>query len=105
MGPYELFTGLQPQGPVDGLFRRVTIIKTLDPSSYVSLLGDHLKSIHDTVADQLRVTHSALLARDEKRSGSTHRFTIGDHVFLKRVPATISEVHDDDSHAPNPMSM
>ena len=87
--PYELVTGMRPQGPMDHLFGKLRGAKTLDPATYVSGLRDNLESIHKLIADQLRAEFQAKNATDEKRNGKSYVYKVGDHVFLKRVPAAL----------------
>ena len=82
--PYELVTGLIPQGPVASFIERCESAKLpTDPTSYVAELVANLKTIREDVQHQLEAD---MAARQAKVNQSRKKLQQGDFVYLMRPP-------------------
>ena len=82
--PYELVTGLLPQGPLDRLWRRETAAPT-SPQTYVDELQAAMRSVHAQVGHGI---HADFQKRMKERASDPppERLQPGDHVFLRLPP-------------------
>ena len=87
--PYELVTGLVPQGPLNELFRKIGGAKVQNPSDYVADLQRHLKGVYDCVSVQLSSDLEVRKHKGEREAESDCQLKAGDHVFLRRPPAAV----------------
>ena len=88
--PYELVTGLKPQGPLDRLWKRFEV-KSIDPTTYVSQLTECMQSIYETIATQIHSDAQRTMKRANDKSGEPYRFAEGDWVFHKRPPELLKD--------------
>ena len=84
--PYEIVTGLIPQGPIDELFAKNTDTRFVDPSSYVAALHENLEHVHTLVREQLEAELEGKHAKAERDGVPETPVKVGDMVFLKRPP-------------------
>ena len=68
--PYELVTGMKPQGPLNRVFEKVSD-RTLAASEYVRDLGKHTKRIQEGVATCIPADFARKRAKGEKSSSSS----------------------------------
>jgi hypothetical protein len=86
LSPYELLTGLRPQGPLSSLFEK-TPTKTLDPTSYVADLQQCLLDLKKHLNVRVAADVEQRRARHLREAGGAPApFAVGDHAFLKRAP-------------------
>ena len=85
--PFELVTGLRPQGPCDVLFRKLGEANIQGPGDYVRDLQAHLEGIHQLVGIQLAGEHESKLRRSEQQANTP--IQAGEFVFIKRPPAQL----------------
>jgi hypothetical protein len=88
--PYEIITGMLPQGPIDEVFRRLEPGKSLDPGSYVRDLVDNLASVHRVVGAELKAVHDKEIHAADLRSKG-EGFQNGDIVVLRAPPQMIAQ--------------
>jgi len=88
--PFEIITGMLPQGPIDEVFRRLEPGKALDPGSYVRDLVDNLASIHKVVGQELKSVHEQELHEAAKQDRG-ESLQVGDTVVLKAPPQMIAQ--------------
>jgi len=82
--PFELVTGLQPQGPLSTVFAKINDT-ALAAACYVRDLQPHLKGIRDGVTLQLTSEHEKrMLTHANEPSAS--RLRVGGRVFLRLPP-------------------
>jgi hypothetical protein len=89
LSPYEMITGLRPQGPFEALLQRREG-KALNPTSYIEDLRERLLQLK-TVAD----THAEKEQEQkvlEQRRNRPEELKVGDHVFLERPPELLAHV-------------
>jgi hypothetical protein len=86
--PYEIVTGLQPQGPLHGVFAK-TSTTTLSPHEYVRDLVSHLKKIKDGVASTIVAEFEKKTAKYKADSHSSWLPQVGDLVFLRKPPQAV----------------
>ena len=84
--PYEIMTGLIPQGPIDELFAKHANTRFVDPGSYVAALHENLKHIHTCVREQLEAELENKHAKAERDGVPQVPAKVGDMVFLRRPP-------------------
>ena len=84
--PYEIVTGLIPQGPIDELFAKHANTRFVDPGSYVAALHENLKHIHTCVREQLEAELENKHAKAERDGVPQVPAKVGDMVFLRRPP-------------------
>ena len=87
--PFEIVTGLLPQGPIDELFAKHANTRFVDPASYVAMLHDNLKHIHECIKEQLEADIEDKHAKAEREGVPQVPLRVGDMVFLKRPPAAL----------------
>jgi len=83
--PYEIITGLRPQGPLEDVFSKMSP-NTLTPSEYVDELCKYTTKIQGQVHAQLEAEFDK---REEsyKRGSRTNKLpSVGDLVFIRREP-------------------
>ena len=92
--PYELVTGMIPQGPLDKLFGRIESVSVTDPSKYVQGLKEHLQSIHSTIAAGAQAEFERRQTKFQQKAAetSTPVLKVGDFVFVRRVPLSSEQV-------------
>ena len=88
--PFEIITGMLPQGPIDDVVRRLEPGKVLDPESYVRNLVDSLSSIHETIANELKATHDEGLHEKQMEEQGV-ALGVGDIVVLKVPPQMLAQ--------------
>ena len=90
--PYEIVTGLKPQGPIDHVLKRVSEQQLVSPDEYVSELQKCLKSIHATIADSIAEEAEKLRRKrlQEASDKEQYPFQLGDFVFVKRPPHNVA---------------
>ena len=88
--PYELVTGLRPQGPSDRLWSQ-TATKLADPASYVTELHAAMQRTHEFVRESIHADAQKFLAQQRAKGEKYHEFNVGDWVFLKRPPVALRE--------------
>ena len=86
--PYEIVTGLQPQGPLHGVFAR-TSTTTLSPHEYVRDLVTHLKTIQDGVSATIVAEFEKKTQKYKSDTHSSWLPQVGDIVFLRRPPQAV----------------
>jgi len=91
--PYELVTGLKPQGPLARVFARINP-QVLTPSSYVKELCDHLQQVQQAVADNLSAEYQKRRFGNEKANTSSWLPQVGDFVLLKKPPLAASRTQE-----------
>ena len=84
--PYEIVTGLIPQGPIDELFAKHANTRFVDPGSYVAALHENLEHIHTCVREQLEAELENKHAKAERDGVPQVPAKVGDMVFLRRPP-------------------
>lgn len=89
--PYEVITGLRPQGPLTTLFDKMKV-KTVTPSEYVKGLQENLQVIQEQVAMNYAAEIDAKLQKREGDSKSGWVPDVGDTVFLRRPPTGAGDV-------------
>ena len=89
--PYELITGLRPQGPLTTLFEKMNA-KTVTPSEYVQGLQKNLEAIQKQVATSYLAELDAKLQKREGDAKSNWVPDVGDTVFLRRPPTGAGDV-------------
>jgi hypothetical protein len=86
--PYEIVTGLVPQGPMDQLFKRFDSTKVIGVSEYVSGLKENLEDIHNQVKIGLNNFQSK---KDVVRAFAPKLlYASGTLVFLNAPPLTVA---------------
>ena len=90
--PYEIVTGLRPQGISQHLFEKLGG-KTVDPNSYVEYVSQYLQKVHDQIAEQFKVELKGKRYRAEGQIPSVPPLEVGDHVLLRKPPAQIKIEH------------
>ena len=90
--PFEIVTGMKPQGPLDALFARFSP-DVLSPSTYVNKLNEYLGTIWEQVASSLDAEYRK---RQDKNAGSrTNQVPqLGDLVFVRRTPDAVQRIVD-----------
>ena len=90
--PYEIVTGLIPQGPLDAVFARFSP-ESLTPSTYVNKLNEYLGQIRDQIARALDAEYKK---RSDKNKGTrTNQVPqIGDLVFVRETPDAVQRIID-----------
>jgi len=83
--PYELVTGLKPQGPLDKLWKR-TDVQQVDPGTYVSQLVEQMSKIQEQVKLQIHEDAKRSLSKQNQKGDVFHEFAIGDWAFLRKPP-------------------
>ena len=94
LSPYELVTGLKPQGPLHELFAK-TGGTVLGAEGYVRGLQEHLEKVHDVVKAQLRSELAQKRLAAAGREGRNQTPAVGSYVFLKRPPAALRRTEAD----------
>jgi len=89
--PYEVITGLRPQGPLTTLFDKMKV-KTVTPSEYVKGLQQNLELIQKEVAMSYAAELDAKLQKREGETRSNWVPDVGDTVFLRRAPTGAGDV-------------
>ena len=87
--PYELVTGLKPQGLSDQIFRKLSG-KSISVGGYLSTLQEYLHQVHSLVRQELE----GQLAKKKQRaalhaSSASSPLKVGDRVLLRRAPAAV----------------
>ena len=90
--PYEIVTGLKPQGPFDSVFEKFSPDKQT-PSVYVNQLNKYLGKIRDHIALQLDAEYQK---RQAKIAGgrSLKMPQVGDLVFVRSTPDAVARQID-----------
>ena len=95
--PYEVITGLRPQGPMDALLARMSA-KTLSAADYVSDLRRHITDLHREV--QISVVAEAEARAAAKQSkhlpDAEPAIGVGSYVFLRRPPTIQAKTDGED---------
>ena len=86
--PFEIITGLKPQGPLQRIFQRMSR-DTMAPSAYIRDLTAHLKSVHDSVRTYMSADFAQKKLKEEGKDTSNWLPQIGDIVLLKRPPPAV----------------
>ena len=86
--PYELITGLKPQGPLHRVFQKMSR-EAMAPSEYIRDLNEHLKSVHDSVKTYVAADFENKKSKEEGRSSSAWLPQVGDIVLLRRPPPAV----------------
>ena len=94
LSPYELVTGMKPQGPLHELFAK-TGGTVLGAEGYVRGLQEHLENVHDVVKAQLRSELEQKRLAAAGREGRNQTPAVGSYVFLKRPPAALRRTEAD----------
>ena len=89
--PFEVVTGLKPQGPLHELFHRVESTHLMTINSYVRSLQEELRKIHGEVERYLEENYDEQGRRDRARNGHPGAVQTGDFVFLKKAPKLFRE--------------
>ena len=89
--PYELVTGMLPQGPLDRIMEKLTNKKSLTPDEYVNSLRQSLKTMHETIADAVGDEVEKLRRKrlEEASLKDVLPFEVGDYVFVRMPPVTL----------------
>ena len=91
--PYEIVTGLKPQGPLDSVFSKFNR-ENLSSSVYVRELNKHLGTIRDFIADQLAAEYDKRKERISSGGRTAHLPREGDLVFVRRTPDAVQRITD-----------
>jgi len=83
-------TGLLPQGPLDRLLERCSG-GTLSPEAYVTELRNSLRTTHEAVADAVAADTDPVREGRRKQAATQGTIKPGDHVFVRRPPATLGQ--------------
>ena len=83
--PFEIITGLRPQGPLSEVFSRLSPEKRT-PSDYVNELCAYTKKIYEQISTQLEAEFDKRQAENERGSRTNKIPEAGDLVFLRRIP-------------------
>jgi len=86
--PFEIVTGLKPQGPLQRIFGRMSR-ETLAPSEYVRDLCEHLKGVHDGVRTYISADFDKKAQKEEGKHVSDWLPKVGDIVLLRRPPPAV----------------
>ncbi len=86
--PFELVTGLKPQGPLQRIFGKMSR-ETMSPSSYIQDLCQHLKSVHDGVRTFISADYDRKKLKEQGRAVSDWLPQVGDVVLLRRPPPAV----------------
>lgn len=89
--PYEVITGLRPQGPLTTLFEKMKV-KTVTPSEYVKGLQENLQHIQEKIALSYAAEIDAKLQKREGDLKSNWVPGVGDTVFLRKPPTGAGDV-------------
>jgi hypothetical protein len=86
--PYEIVTGLVPQGPMDQLFKRFDSTKIIGVSDYVSGLKANLEDIHN----QVKIGLNSLQSKKDAARALAPKllYAPGTFVFLDAPPLTVA---------------
>ena len=88
--PFEIITGMLPQGPIEDVFRRLEPGKFLDPGSCVRDLVDNLGTIHETIAKEMKAVHDEQAHRQALTEDGSAALKVGDYVVLKAPPQLVA---------------
>ena len=91
--PYELVTGMKPQGPLSRVFEKVSS-KTLSPHEYVRDLCAHLESIQKGVALQLSAEYAKRKFKAEQSNTNSWIPGVGDIGLLQKPPPQVQQLRD-----------
>ena len=67
--PYEIVTGLRPQGISQHLFEKLKG-KIINPNSYANPVNQYLQKVHEQIADQLKIESKGKRFNAEGVSGT-----------------------------------
>ena len=81
--PYEIVTGLRPQGPIARLLERQKEVK-LTIAGYVGALHEALRSVHGQIREGLSIEYERKVREREKEGVKSLRIQVGDTFFLRR---------------------
>ncbi len=81
--PYEIVTGLRPQGPIARLLERQRGVK-LTVAGYVGALHEALGSVNKQIQDGLTIEYDRKVREREKEGVRSLRIQVGDTFFLLR---------------------
>jgi len=91
--PFEIITGLKPQGPLNRIFEKVSST-TLAPNAYVRDLCTHLEQTQKNVAVQLSADFAKRVHKNEKYVHKNEWLPKpGDIVLLRRPPQAAASSH------------
>ena len=86
--PFEIVTGLKPQGPLQRIFQNVTR-DTLSPSAYIKDLTQHLQKVHESVRMYINADYDNKRFRAEGDKKSDWLPGVGDMVLVRRPPPAV----------------
>ena len=84
--PFEIITGLKPQGPLNRVFEKVSPT-TLSPAAYVRDLCEALEKTQNDVSLQLSADYAKKRSKGERELTSEWLPGVGDTVLLRKPPA------------------
>ena len=88
--PFEMITGMLPQGPIDSVFNRLEPGKAMEPGDYVRDLVENLSTTHATIARELKAVYDeGVHANALSDKGAD--LAVGDHVVLLAPPKVIAD--------------
>ena len=83
--PFEIITGLRPQGPLSDVFARLSPEKRT-PNDYINELCAYTKKIHEQISTQLEAEFDRRQAENERGSRTNKIPEKRDLEFLRRIP-------------------
>ena len=83
--PYEMVTGLRPQGPIDHVYEKIRY-QRLAPEEYVRDLAKHVKIVVDRVSSSLEAEYKKRLEKlnVENAARNNRQLEVGDLVLLRK---------------------
>ena len=87
--PYEMITGLRPQGPLEAVFRKLGPAARMDASTYVHELQKNLASTHASIARVMEGDLERKRAKEAREEGGS-MLKVGTYVVL-RVPPRLGK--------------